>query len=66
MRNPPEERAASCSLCNMSISRERVDVMGFHFHRACAENVAKTLGQVKEYGEWREAHHAVGSPVPLE
>ncbi|MGA2665798.1 MAG: hypothetical protein ABSF83_12740 [Nitrososphaerales archaeon] len=50
----------------MSISRERVDVMGFHFHRACAENVAKTLGQVKEYGEWREAHHAVGSPVPLE
>jgi hypothetical protein len=52
-------RGVHCSFCNKSLRSDRVDVMGFHFHLLCANNVASVLGKVKAFNQLRKAHPQV-------
>jgi hypothetical protein len=51
-----EARSSKCSFCDKSISGNGTKVMDFHFHRACAENVADVLGKVREFNSWKVVH----------
>jgi hypothetical protein len=55
-------RMASCSFCKKKIAKDGIDIIDFHFHKACANSIFKTLGMVKKYGEWRAAHPQELSP----
>ena len=39
----------------------RIDIMEFHFHKACSLNLRKVMRQVKEHNEWSETHRSVTS-----
>ena len=49
-------RFLGCSFCGERIIEGRVDIMEFHFHQTCGENVARVLGQAKAYAIWKSAH----------
>ena len=53
------KRGVPCSFCNKSLRSDRIDVMGFHFHLLCANNVASVLGKVKAFNRWKRAHPQV-------
>jgi hypothetical protein len=55
-KSAEEGRSSKCSFCEKSISTNGTDVMGFHFHRACAVNVADVLGKVREFNSWKASH----------
>jgi hypothetical protein len=42
-------------LCGKDIVDGGLDIMEFHFHKICAENVAMVLRQAKAYNTWRSA-----------
>jgi hypothetical protein len=56
MRHARGKTGVSCSYCNKSLRRDRIDVMGFRFHLLCANNVASVLGKVKAFNQWKRAH----------
>jgi len=38
-----------CSLCNEDVQAGSIDVMEFHFHQACANEVSKMLQQINNF-----------------
>jgi hypothetical protein len=62
MLNLSIEKELSCSFCHKSIAEDCVDVMEFHFHKPCADKVARMLGHVKVYNRWRTDQHLGPSP----
>jgi len=56
MRHASAKHGVSCSFCNKSLRKDRIDVMGFRLHLLCADNVANVLGKVKAFNLWKKAH----------
>jgi hypothetical protein len=40
-----------CSFCKNKIREDSIDIMEFHFHEACSDNVRKALCMVEEHSQ---------------
>ena len=56
MRNLFGKTGVLCSFCNKKITSDRLEILGFRFHRACADDVAEVLGKVKTFSKWIDIH----------